>query len=752
MKHPAIHTLLGLVLLSSAWLALPEARAQQIDEPAAQRQYASALNYIENGRYMKALSSLRQLQRQFPTFSKMSAVQTRIAVLQESADAGNSLAVFLSALTLRDQGDVEAALQALYAISTADPAGALTDDALYVTAYMEVMDRYDFRAARVALSMLESRFPESAYSDSAEYLDAIALEQLGETEAARARLIALRDRHTALNLPMKFRWPKGSVLSRYWFDRADRRLAIVEERIASASKLSSRTRQSDGKLRVAVSLDGTDLQLLLVPSPLTRQTQWLDGALSSQLPPAIGIYDGVVEGVTDSWVRVVLQQNSLTGVLYMDDTQHTLKPDNLIGTLDYYQPRSKKPNAARMSDSSLAQSLQGLDALVAPPVDGQLSPNRRARGVQTDVRAVPVSIVVDSQYDRYFAGGGLAVALNNLNVADGVYRQFGLALSLDEAITFTDKQDPMNLGAVTLETILRAFRDYRLQYKTLFNDSALTYLFTGNPRTDITLGLAWIDTACRVDGYDVGVTTPSTFGDVLLTHELGHSLGAKHDTDTQCNDNSLSLMWPNISERTESRFSSCSKASVLGSRTKACLLNSVNLTLKADSDGTRVSFRITNPDSALTLDTQMEVETSAPDQLIWPAGCQVQTPTSALCYVDAVEPASDRTLSFAVSEAFQGVDAPVTAQVRAPGVLELQPSDNLATASLAGGTSNKHLIVNSNKKEEAGGNAGGSPSAAKSGSGALHPMWGLLLLAVCLVRGRAIGKRLQSDGVEAGTR
>ena len=121
--------------------------------------------------------------------------------------------------------------------------------------------------------------------------------------------------------------------------------------------------------------------------------------------------------------------------------------------------------------------------------------------------------------DRYYAGAGLSTALNSLNIADGIYRQFGIALTLDEAVTFDNNNDPMNLGPVTLETILRSFRDYRQDYATLFQDSALTYLFSGNPKTDITLGLAWIDTACRVDGYDVGVTTPTGFGDVLLTHD-----------------------------------------------------------------------------------------------------------------------------------------------------------------------------------------------------------------------------------------
>lgn len=722
------------------------AQSRSEGEFVADGLYARALDQIAAQRYSQALASLRQVQNRFPSYSKIAGVQTRIAVLQESADAGESLRVFLSALTLRDNGDMDAALVSLGTIASADPAGTLTDDALYIMAYLQVMDRYDFAKARISLRTLEERFPDSAYTDSAQYLEAIALEQLGNTSAARTLLMDLRDRHTALNLPLEFRWPKGTVLSRYWFDRADRRLAIVEERITNASRLGARQKQSDGKLRVSVNVNGIDLELLLVPSPLTRKTQWLDGDLSDQLPPSVGIYDGVVEGVDDSWVRVVLQQSAISGAVYMNGKQHQVRPDNLIGTLDYYQPRTRNADSVRAVSSDLADNVQGIDALIAPPPELQESLQTRSRSVHTDVRAVPVSIVVDSQYNRYYAGSGLVEALNNMNVADGIYRQFGLALVLDEAVTLEEGDDPMNLGRVTLETILRTFRDYRLQYKTLFGNSALTYLFTGNPRSDITLGLAWIDTACRVDGYDVGVTTPSRFGDVLLTHELGHSLGAQHDTDTECGTNSKSLMWPNISSRTEPEFTSCSQDSILQSHGKQCLINSVDLSLNATSTGTVVNFEIVNPDASLTLDAQIEIETSSPDQVEWPAGCRIQTPTSAMCFLDAIQPASQRTLSLSVNEPFQNSDAPVSGQLSPIGLLELRSSDNLATVLVEGGSSSQHLIsggqspVSGVTPSTSSSGVNTSPSAAKS-SGAIGWQWILMGLWLLFRRRRYVQTR-----------
>ncbi len=650
---------------------------------SAEGWYAQALERIEAREYAEALSTLRQLQQAHPNFRHMAAVQTRIAVLQESVVNEQSLEIFLRALAHRDAKNVDDALTQFASLVQSDPAGSLTDDALYITAYLQVMDRYEYSDARDTLARLQQLYPESSYSDAAQYLDAIAQEQLGDTLGARETLIRLRDKHTAFHIPLAFRWPQGNTVSRYWFDRADRRLAVVEQRLTAASTVKSRDRELDGKLRVAVSVDGVDMQLLLKPSSLIRQTKWTDTSFNGSSPPILGIYEGRVEGIDDSWVRAIIQGNDISGAIYTNGVQRTLLPGNLVGTLDYYQPRSRKPGGTHPDASKLARLVQGVDALVAPPESG-LNLQSRSQQQVSSVRVVPVSIVVDSQYTNYYAGNGLLQALNSLNVADGVYRKFGLSLVLEEAISLDAATDPLALGSVTLETILRSFRDYRLQNQAQFEDSALAYLFTGNPKTDITLGLAWIGTACRNDGYDVGVTTPSTFGDVLLTHELGHSLGAQHDSDTACNSDPLSLMWPNISERTKSVFTSCSEQSIQPIRTRACLQNSVDLNLSANANGAEVTFQVEHSEKYISINAQLFIETSAPDQLQWPTLCQVLTPTSAVCRMDSVLPNERRILSLDISAEFQSSDAAVTGQLVPVGLTELQSADNQATVSLQG--------------------------------------------------------------------
>ena len=729
----------GLAALAPPVLAV-ETGSVDSGNDAASDAYGEAGLLVESGDYAEALVAYRRLQRDFPFFERLPAVQTRIAVLLESRDAGPALTVFIDALERRDLGEVDQAIEQLDAVVVDFPESTLVDDALYLKAYFAVMNRYDFAAARETLLLLGRRFPDTAYRDSAVYLDAIALEQLGHTDAARTALATLRDQHTSLTLPFDFRWPAGGVLSRYWFDRADRRLDIIDRRLSDASTLRSSARQNDGKLRLDVNVGGIDMTLSLTPSALVRETAWRDAGLADRAPPPVGVYEGTVLGHADSWVRAVVREKSITGLVEIGGERHRLLPANLVGTLDYYQPKPD-PVVGLDDTTSLAEILRDSDALEPPPSLGgareAVNPNEPALGAaHSDVRAIPLSIVIDSQYDRYHAGDGLAAALNDLNVADGIYRSFGLALSLDEVLTFEATRDPMDIGPVTLETLLRRFREYRLSQSTLFESSALTYLFSGNPKTDVTLGLAWIDTLCRTDGYDVGVTTPSEFGDVLLTHELGHSLGAQHDSDTACSANAEYLMWPNISSRTPTTLSPCSEASVRQSHARSCLLDTVDLSLSIVDEGDTVRFVARNTDASLSVDATLFIETGDVHREAWPTSCQVTTPTSARCEVDALLPGERRNVRMAALSGAQ-----LAATLLPDGVAELTPDDNRAVTeglimasapdglgfiTVVGTEKDSKVEAASSQSDTAGPEIGGSRSG---GAGSASPWVWLALLS-----------------------
>jgi len=550
---------ISVMLFVSSYLYASTIAAAASNEDLAAQAYTEARESIRAQRYKDALRQLRTLQKNYPSFQNIAGVKTRIAVLHEADLAGSELSNF----------------------------SPLVDDAMYLMAYMQVMERFDYAAARIQIAELKTRLPETAYLDAAQYLNAIALEQSGQTASAVDAFQELRDKHTSVNLPFGFSVARGNVMSRYWFDRADRRLKMLADQQQQSAQLTHSRAVSDEELHLDVTIAGKPVTLILRQSALTSTAAWRTGLLNDSLPPSVSVLAGEVKGEADSWARVVLSERAIHGVASIGGKQYRLHPEDLIGTLDYYQPKHRAGVAVKLGGSAKELPML-LDSLPAPPLPdrglGEQRSNRNgSRAVvnnPTDTRIVPLSIVIDSQYNRYYGGNALTHTLNALNVADAIYAPMGLALRIDESVVIQDTEsDPMAIGPTKLETMLRNFRDYRQGKQTLFDDSALVYLFTGNAKTDITLGLAWIDTACRNDGFDVGVTTPTSFADVLLTHELGHSLGAHHDTDTTCSNMAGKLMSPRISARTESSFTSCSQDSINASKQRSCLYDAVGFSM-----------------------------------------------------------------------------------------------------------------------------------------------------------------------------
>jgi len=654
-------------------------------EADAEQAYAAARQQVKAGQFTEALQQLRALQKNYPQFSNISGVKTRIAVLHEADFAGPELRTFLVALDARDAGDPDMALILLRELVDEHTASPLVDDAIYLMAYVQLMERYDYAAARARLSELRRTHPDTAYRDAADYLNAIALEQSGLTSEAVSQFVELRDRHTSISLPFGYRLARGNVMSRYWLERADRRLRLLEERHEKASELKSRNNAGENELLLGVSIGGLEVDLVLVPSALTKNTAWRDGQLGDTLPPDVGVFSGHVKGQSGSWARVVLTENDIRGVVSLGGVKYRLHPDNLIGSLDYYQPKHRAGKQVVLGGSQQELPML-LDTLPAPPL-GESSidsmrwkrniERRSSNGEPTDMRVVPLSIVIDSQYNRYYHGEGMLHVLNGLNVADALYRTLGLTLRVDESLIIAKTSaDPMNLGPTTLEKMLRNFRSYRQGKRTLFSDSALVYLFTGNPKTDITLGLAWIDTACRNDGYDVGVTTPSSFTEVLLTHEIGHSLGAQHDTDTSCSGIGGKLMAPRISAKTETEMTLCSQNSITQSIQRSCLIDAVDLALQVRLDGNTVALQVHNSDSSHTVNAKMVVEVDNEGGVSWPAECELLTPTSAQCSIAAIAPQTHYTVSIPFSSV---VTPRLTAQVLSIGAIDPTPANNVVS-------------------------------------------------------------------------
>lgn len=295
-----------------------------------------------------------------------------------------------------------------------------------------------------------------------------------------------------------------------------------------------------------------ELSLLLTPSQATAKLAVYDSAGRRINAPAHS-FSGVVENERQSWVRLTSAGNRVDGVIAYRGLRYRLLGERHRGTMMPLALNHHHPSTLPVSNSQASTS--------------------HSRALPT-TRKAAIAVVVDSQFNRHHNGRGLEKALSILNAVDGIYRaEFGLALSIERAIVYTDPtDDPHRHGPLSTEHMLRRFRDYRMA-QPLLGGVCLVHLFTGNQHTDRPVGLAWIDTACRSDGYDVSLSTPYRHEVLLAAHEIAHNLGAEHDSATYCPGRRNNIMWKVVSSRTSQHFSSCTRAAVARSMAKFPLIS-----------------------------------------------------------------------------------------------------------------------------------------------------------------------------------
>ena len=355
--------------------------------------------------------------------------------------------------------------------------------------------------------------------------------------------------------------------------------------------------QAEAPLKMDITVNGITLPLELEVSHLAahiEQKALKTGAESvyTQTPK---LFAGKVSNDPDSWVRLAqlganafsgqikaygqyfefnadteLQRTRLRKLPSLQNQLHSLKSFPQTTTSHDYElfaPASENPLdfATRASDKSL-QQLRFEDGIDVPG-------------------ALRVAVVIDSHFDEHHGGRGVTRALSLINVVDGIYQeQFGVALVLDSLVAYTNPEtDPLRGVDRPVAGILDDFRSVRLQEPQLRPDLTMVHLFTGLRDPDGVLGLGWINTACRSDGYNISVSTPFTYDALLAAHEMAHNLGAVHDDSTSCSANHSNIMWPRLSGQTEPSFSQCTMNAVRTGLAAACNLENIDLSVALQS-------------------------------------------------------------------------------------------------------------------------------------------------------------------------
>jgi len=611
------HTLKGL--LAGSVLLLPGHALANADSF-----YNQAVSYEEQGMYFQAVDSYKQfLGAAKRTHNQYNRVKYKLPVLNESKNkaASADIELYLRALDYRADTDSDMAVDTLNELITSYPNSFLLDDSMYLRGYIYAMDLFEFDEAKASLAQLRSTLPNSAYVDASTYIDAIILEQLGQTAEAKAMFEELRDKHASFSVKaFGFSMPRNTYQSRMWFDRAADRIAAIDEQNLQATKVVSQSREHAGgfERRVTLQVAGKQITVLLNPAVMVKGTDFLDEN-DNDLAEAdsIQVFEGMVEGVRDSWVRAVFNGSSVQGMISERGRRYDLKTDTVTGTMVNYNPSLQQVGQSGHSSS-----------LTAPGADNSAMFGNV--GAVTGVTKVaPISTVLDSQFNAYNSGRGLFEALTVLAISDGIYREeLGLALRIDKLVSIKTKgTDPLNVGSVPMDTMLSNFRDYRRNSKSLkYTKAAYVYLFSGNHSSDNQVGLAYKNVVCRTDGYDVSVSTPYQRDFLLAAHEMAHNLGAEHDVDTACSGDNSKIMAPYFTNSTTHKFSQCSKSSISMSLAKSCFEDAIDLqAMVTNISDENVGAAIRNNDLLRPAPAALEVNVGEATVTSIPQGCKKKT-------------------------------------------------------------------------------------------------------------------------------
>ncbi len=193
--------------------------------------YYEAANLEQQRQYALSRSRYKNYIQSDPVTPNAKRAAIKLPVLDESQKYGEGpdFTRYVDALNARDDGDFDTALTTLDGLLEGYPESYLADDALYLKSYIKLIDQEKYAEAQLDLALLQQQFPESSYTDTAIYSEALALEKSGEHERATSKYESLLERHrsntwSALNLNVA----KDNLNSRMWFNRANQGLERLD--------------------------------------------------------------------------------------------------------------------------------------------------------------------------------------------------------------------------------------------------------------------------------------------------------------------------------------------------------------------------------------------------------------------------------------------------------------------------------------------------------------------------------------------
>ncbi len=368
----------------------------------------------------------------------------------------------------------------------------------------------------------------------------------------------------------------------------------------------------------------------------------------------ISVFEGVVTGIEDSWVRLLISGDFIHGII--DDGKKRLEI-------------SSDGNTAIRSD------LHGKNKSAK---SYQIFPTNTLVSGKQFSRVIRIGLVVDELYDSQYNSRGIARAISIVNGVDGIFRQeLGIAVKLDVAILTEGQSFSLQPGASPSQ--LSSFVQFRNQTPELQGDISLVHLFSGSALPDTPwagIGYAYIGTTCSPVGNDVSISTPYYRGVELAAHEIAHNLGAYHDQDTaSCSTDTSRLMDLAIDGATS--LSSCSKDLVNADLARTACFEEVHdaqITLNRSGNNT-IIFRVVSSSSFTTLISPEIVISHETQARNLPQFCRNNSTDTIICTPPFVAPNQPYQFSIGFDNSASNE---VNAEISEAATFDLNPDNNIA--------------------------------------------------------------------------
>jgi len=204
-----------------------------VKAPAAksrhEQKYYQARDLEQAGQYDQSLAAYDDYMQGEPATKNKIKAAIKAPVLKEAAlyGEGADFDLYLNAMNARESGQFDRAFADLDTIEILHSDSYLADDAAYLRAYINLIDKKDYRAAEKSMKKLRTDYPDSNYYDTALYSEGVAHQQMGNRQIARNIFEDLKYRHTGVDV-LGVQLSKDNLISRMWFDRAEQALANLD--------------------------------------------------------------------------------------------------------------------------------------------------------------------------------------------------------------------------------------------------------------------------------------------------------------------------------------------------------------------------------------------------------------------------------------------------------------------------------------------------------------------------------------------